>query len=121
MELNRKLTKSEELLLEVLVKKSSLSFPLDWKENLLVRPMDDGGMGSLLLFPRGLMNEKRMMGTRISECRFLDKDGIEVIASLNIDDKGDLYELDVWKTDFSPLISFPSSTKDINLDDIPAQ
>ncbi|WP_420885213.1 DUF6984 family protein, partial [Candidatus Symbiothrix dinenymphae] len=37
----------------------------------------------------------------------VDEDGVDVIASLNIDDTGDLYELDIWKTDFSPLIKLP--------------
>ena len=106
MELNRKPTREEERLIDVLIKKSSRKFPL-WKYKIIVSPMNDGGMGSLTLFQDEDDKQNRIFGKQISEYRFIDEDGIEVIASLNIDDKGDLYELDIWKTDFSPLIRFP--------------
>ncbi len=39
---------------------------------------------------------------------FVDEDGIDIIVSLNVDEKGILYELDVWKVDYSKRISaFP--------------
>lgn len=106
MELNRRPTSHEERLLELLIKKSSITFPINWKEELLVRPMDDGGMGSLYLFPKGIIKEDRIFGDQVSEFRFTDQDGIEVIASLNIDKNGSLYELDIWKMDFSSLVRF---------------
>ena len=49
----------------------------------------------------------RKSETLISDCEFKDKDGITVVASLYVDDNNDLYELDIWKTDFSPLIEIP--------------
>lgn len=108
MESNRKPTIQEERLLELLVKKSSLILPDNWKDNLLVRPMDDGEMGSLLLFPKGVIIEGRIMGEQVSDFQFTDSDGIEVIASLNLDENGNLFELDIWKTDFSRLIRLPN-------------
>ena len=42
MELNRKPTLQEERLIEILLRRSSLEIPEDWKEGLLVRPMDNG-------------------------------------------------------------------------------
>lgn len=69
--------------------------------------MNDGGMGSLYLFPNGVIIEKRSFGKCVSTCQFTDKDGVEVIASLNVDKNGELFELDIWKTDYSPLISIP--------------
>jgi len=45
----------------------------------------------------------------ISEHLFLDVDGVTVIASLNIDKDGNLFELDIWKTDYSPLIKYPDN------------
>jgi len=78
-------------------------------ESLLVETMNDGGMGSLLLFPNGVTKEKRLFGRCVSECQFTDRDGVEVIASINIDKKGELLELDIWKTDHSPLISIPEN------------
>jgi hypothetical protein len=104
MELNRRPTEQEERLLELLVKKSSIILPDNWKDNMLVRPMDDGEMGSLYLFPDRKVIKDRNLGEQVSEFQFTDLDGIEVIASLNLDEKGELFELDIWKTDFSRLI-----------------
>jgi hypothetical protein len=109
MESNRKPTKDEKRLIEFLVHKASIHFPCHWKTNLLVQQMNDDGMGSLYLFPNGIMVNNRLFGECVSEHIFLDKDGIEVIVSLNVDQHGDLYELDIWKTDFSPLICIPKT------------
>ena len=103
----RRLTLDEEGLLVLLVNKALLTLPENWKEGILVRSMDDGGMGSLYLFPNGELNTDRIFGDEVSDFQFTDEDGVEVIASLNVDDKGNLFELDVWKTDFSKLISIP--------------
>ena len=108
MESNRKPTIKELRLLELLIKKSSLIMSNNWKDNLLVRPMDDGEMGSLYLFPKGVTIEDRTIGEQVSDFQFTDSDGIEVIASLNLDENGDLFELDLWKTDFSKLLNFPN-------------
>ena len=34
-------------------------------------------------------------------------DGVEVIASLNVDVDGVLFELDIWKTNFEKLVKLP--------------
>lgn len=104
----RKLSSNEENLLDLLICRASLSnLRSDWKANLVVHPMEDGGMGSLRLFPNGPDNKNRMFGSRVSEYQFQDVDGVLVVASLNLDDKGALFELDIWKTDFSPLVQIP--------------
>lgn len=108
MELIRKPTIQEEALLELLVKKSSVVIPDNWKDGLLVRPMDDGKMGSLYLFPQGNVIERRVFGEQVSDFQFIDLDGIEVIASLNLDNTGNLFELDIWKTDFGKLLKLPN-------------
>jgi len=75
--------------------------------------MDDGGMGSLrLATDEALQQPRRLMGRRAAELQFIDADGVTVLASLNLDQNGELLELDIWKTDFSPLIQIP--------DDLPA-
>jgi hypothetical protein len=107
MELNRKLTEEEERLIDILIKKSLKKFPSDWKEKITVRSMTDGGMGSLVIFFNDEQESNRLFGEQISEYCFVDEDGVDVIVSLNTDNKGNLYELDIWKTDFSPLIKFP--------------
>jgi hypothetical protein len=53
---------------------------------------------------RRLLHQARRLGHRIAELQFDDADGVPVIASLNVDQDGDLYELDVWKVDFKPVI-----------------
>lgn len=107
MELTRKPTIQEEKFLELLIKKSSIAIPENWKDGLLVRPMDDGEMGSLYLFPQGKVIESRVLGEQISDFQFTDLDGVEVIASLNVDNNKNLFELDIWKTDFGKLLKFP--------------
>ena len=107
MESNRKPTIQEERLIALLVKKSSLSIPKGWENGLLVRPMDDGKMGGLHLFPQGNVIKNRTLGKQISDFQFTDVDGVEVIASLNVDSDGNLFELDVWKTDFGELVKLP--------------
>jgi hypothetical protein len=107
MESNRKPTRQEENLIELLIQKSTKEISKNWREGLLVRSMDDGKMGSLYLFPNGKIKDGRVMGEQISEVQFKDQDDIEVIASLNIDSEGDIFELDIWKIDFSELINLP--------------
>jgi hypothetical protein len=108
MEFIRKPTIQEERLLELLVKKSSITISENWKDGLLVRPMKDGKMGSLYLFPQGKVIEGRVLGEQVSDFQFADLDGVEVIASLNLDNNGNLFELDIWKTDFGKLLKFPN-------------
>jgi len=77
-------------------------------ERLLVTDMDDGGMGSIRFWRAG-PQERRRLGGRIAELEFSDADGVTVVASLNVDTEGDLFELDIWKTDFGRLIRYPRS------------
>ncbi len=76
-------------------------------ESLKVADIDDGGMGSLRLFPKGSDDRTERIGKRASTCQFTDEDGVEVVASLNLDKHGNLYELDMWKADFGKLIRIP--------------
>ena len=78
-------------------------------ESLKLEPMDDGGMGSHQFQSSEL---DRRMGSMAAECGFTDSDGIPVLASLLLDQNGQLFELELWKADFSPLCDWP---KDIDL------
>ena len=68
--------------------------------------MDDGGMGSLRL-QVDTSGGIRRFGRCASELRFRDVDGVLVVATLNIDDAGLPFELDMWKTNFEPLKAIP--------------
>ena len=104
----RKPTSDELRVLESLISKA-VGFPHDenWKAKLRVAGMNDGGMGSLRLFPKGIVSEKRVFGRQLSDCKFADADGTQVVASLNADQNGELFELDIWKTDFGKLLRIP--------------
>ena len=101
----RELTAGEIRLLDELVRRSSA--PVARAEDLLACPMDDGGMGSIVLAPLPISVIPRRFGSQVAEVWFSDADGVAVSATLNTDEEGELFELDVWKVDFSPLIRIP--------------
>ena len=100
----RKPTIDEKRLLLELGRLAGIKNPTDWTESLLVEEMDDGGMGSLRLQkPEASARDTALVVCK-SVVQFTDEDGVEVIASLNANDEGVPIELDIWKTDFSPLV-----------------
>lgn len=103
----RRPTTGEMALIDFLMKKAAIGVPADWKEQLRVIPMDDGGMGSLVLLPDGIVKREREFGRQASEFLFKDADNVDVLATLNVDTEGEPFELDIWKMDYSPLIKLP--------------
>jgi len=77
-------------------------------DKLLVKPMVDGGMGSLLIAP---FVEGRRLGSTTATCHFYDLDNVPVCAELNLDRSGKPFAIDVWKVDFTPTVSWPSRSK----------
>jgi hypothetical protein len=73
----------------------------------LVEEMQDGNMGSLKFVTSE--SGRRRFGEKIAETEFVDEDGVLVSATINLDDRGNLFELDIWKVDFSPLKRYPKS------------
>ena len=106
MPASRRLRDTEMKLLESLLQRAAdgtvVVPPLD---SLRVQEMPDGGMGSLYFTHPCKGRGLRRLGSRVAEVQFNDADGVAVLASLNVDQDGDLFELDVWRTDFRPLIS----------------
>lgn len=111
MNITRQPTADELRLIDHLVSLASSKIKGEWKEGLLVKYMDEARTGSLLLYPRGKVNDGRAFGAQVSEYHFKDADRADVIASLNTDANGDLFELDIWKTTFNPLIRIPENLK----------
>ena len=99
----RRITKDEGRVISFLFEKAELNYDLD---KLFVKPMMDRGMGSLLFVSNNLAAERRL-GREAADCFFRDSDGVFVSAVLNLDQDGELFELDVWKVDYSPLLSWP--------------
>ena len=102
----REPTAPERRLLEALAQRCD-GCPLNWVDGILVTPMNDGGMGSLQLHLRVRNNHSSTFGRRGAELQFTDADAVEVIVSLNLDTEGNPFEMDVWKTDFAPLVRIP--------------
>jgi hypothetical protein len=102
----RLLKKEECNLIEYLLKNMpDFKHLLQDLPDLVVEEMNDGGMGSLRFLSK--TGEKRIMREEIAEISLLDLDGIPVSFSVNLGTDGELYELDVFKGDFSPLKKFP--------------
>ncbi|MFP1131927.1 DUF6984 family protein [Asticcacaulis sp. W401b] len=79
----------------------------DALDDIWVEPMSDGGMGGLRLSLRLPQVPDRKFTNQISALSFSDADGTAVSAVLNVDQFGELFELDMWKVDFSPLQRWP--------------
>ncbi len=82
---------------------------IDALDDFAVKPLADGGMGSLSFVPKGIENVSRSFGHQLSLGEFTDSDGVPVSVAVNVDSQGQLYELDVWKVNFSPLLAWPAS------------
>ena len=102
---SRRLSESEKSLIRALIRQcDKLQLPETRLDDVKVIEMSDGGMGSLRFLPD---LPGRRMGQRFAELRFTDADGVDVVASLNLDEAGLPFELDIWKTNFAPLIRVP--------------
>jgi hypothetical protein len=93
-----------------LVTKMIKSTPYEGKlmrqlDRVLVQDMPDGGMGSIKFHKES--SREPEYGEQIAEGAFRDRDGMPVSVTLSLDDSGHLFELDVFKADGSPLISYP--------------
>jgi hypothetical protein len=65
-----------------------------------------------LIIPDDLTTQiKRKFGKQVSEFQFTDDDGVVVIVSLYLDGQSKLFEVDVWKTDYSPVIDLKVPVK----------
>jgi hypothetical protein len=108
----RKLSPQEEALLQLLLKRASIVLSEGWNNQIRVEMQDDGLNRLLRLYPMGVKEAGRSFGRSASEYEFLDQDGVAVSASLYLDQNGDLFELDLWKTDDTPLIRIPDNISD---------
>jgi Domain of unknown function (DUF6984) len=94
-----------ELLRAILEKHSAANTLLSAIERVRVRDLSDGGMGSIELGESS--SDARRMLACVAEADYVDSDGVSVSIAINVDQNGHLFELDMWKVDFSPLIQYP--------------
>ncbi|WP_299363502.1 hypothetical protein [Winogradskyella sp.] len=101
----RDIRKDEKEIINALLDKVSLS-QLKIQESAVVEDLKDGQMGSIRFVNNNSLNRK--YGKRLIEVEYVDLDNIPVYISLTLDNKDKLYELDIWKVDFNPLIKYPT-------------
>ena len=89
-------------LFKALFEKAEIDLIVD---KVAIKPMNDGGMGSHTL---SIGKDDSVFGEVASELRFNDSDGVPVLASLNVDQKGYPFEVDLFKADYSKLRKWPS-------------
>ncbi len=112
MESIRKINDIEIVILNYLIANSSIQLPKEFNDNFFVQKMNDGGMGSFSIFPDVTdILISRKFGKQISEFEFIDDDGVTVIISLSVDEKNKPFEIDIWKTDYTPVINLKIPTK----------
>ena len=102
----RKLNEQEITIIKKLICEQEISHHklLIGIENLYVKELTDGGMGSLEF----ISEDRRHLSETIAEAEFYDEDNVPVFLFLGIDSRGELFELDVFKANFSPLKKWPS-------------
>ena len=83
----------------------------------VVREMSDGGMGSIRFASPTSVNPR--FGREASVAEYIDEDGVLVSITLNLDQDDNLFEIDLWKADFSPLVRYPAP-QDLKLHEVAA-
>ena len=76
--------------------------------SVLVEDMQDGGMGSIRFLTSD--HSARHLGKVIAQAEYVDDDGVLVSIVINADHENELYEVDFWKVDFSPLNRYPKAS-----------
>ncbi|MGI4729889.1 MAG: DUF6984 family protein [Janthinobacterium lividum] len=100
----RNLKKEElDLIVAILKGKENTDELIEQLPYIMVEEMNDGGMGSL----KFVSSTEKGFGKAIGEITLSDSDGVPVSFTVNLDKQGNLYELDVFKADFSKLKNFP--------------
>jgi hypothetical protein len=69
-----------------------------------VYEMNDGGMGSVRFVDNA--DTSRYLKALIT-AEYIDADNVQVFITLNVNTAGKLFELDIFKGDFSPLNEYP--------------
>ncbi len=101
-------TGGERRLIEALFQRApELEVASDYMARVKVRPLNDGGMGSFRISEDPAKPIHHVLADVAATLEFRDADGVLVSATLNVDTSGIPFEVDVWKTDFAPLVRVP--------------
>ncbi len=103
----RLLTEKEKILLNILKKNIFSKYSkMNFFTPVYVSSLDDEGMGSFRFIYDTRAELENLNIIPIAEYQFNDIDSIPVLVTLYSYENGWLYELDIWKSDFSPLMSY---------------
>jgi hypothetical protein len=70
-----------------------------------VENLGEGGLGGIQLSGKG------DPAADLVEATYFDEDRRKVLITLTVNEHGELYDLDIWKMDFSPLRRYPTPDK----------
>lgn len=73
-------------------------------DHLCAVDLNDGGMGSIRLVV-GPNDAPRSMSRELVTVSYTDDDGVPVSISLNLDERGCVFEIDMWKVDSGPYVA----------------
>jgi hypothetical protein len=108
---SRPLRPSELNLLEFMLLQSWVGKNLNERlARELVTDMLDGGMGSIRFIDLGGARARRYART-LAQAEYLDEDGIVVSLAISADQRDELFDIDFWKVDFSPLRRYPTPSE----------
>jgi hypothetical protein len=82
--------------------------------NSQVEEMADGEMGSLR-FCKANKDYHSKFGRAIVQGEFADRDGVPVSFTVNVYQRDAIFELDLWKVDFSPLQHLPAAATEVRI------
>ena len=97
----KRITSDKMPLIDFLIQRAGIDIDI---RSLKVESLDDGGMGSLRF---STASDSSHFGEGVAQTKFKDIDGVEVSATLYLDQDGELFELDMFKSDFSKLKKWP--------------
>ena len=101
MNQTRKIRQNEKDLIAFLLEKLNLNV-IDYPISEDVFEYEGGKMGSI-----SLNNNPDSYAGDLVQVEYIDTDKTPVMITLTHDDKGQLLDLDFWKTDFSKLLKYP--------------
>ena len=103
----RKLRAEEIALIEMLLSFGNRQELGTGLKDAEVREIPGGEIGSLVFAASG--EGTRKFGDVLATAEAPDSDGATITFALNLDRSGALYELDIWKEDFSHVITLPDA------------
>ena len=104
MEQGRKIKSWELELTNSLLLKCGRQDDYKLHPSILVEEVTNEEIGTIRFLEVGRGNENRVFGQKLSETIVIDKDNVQILVSLIVDNSDNLFELEIWKTNFEPIL-----------------